>query len=74
MKTIKLLVLVFAFVMFRQLMYVSHLETVRSVDKEYAEAPSGRAAGFYLAGSMLIGTLLFPLLPRVPPCSLKATW
>ncbi|HYC62580.1 MAG TPA: transglutaminaseTgpA domain-containing protein [Thermoanaerobaculia bacterium] len=58
-------VLMFAFVMFRQLMYASHLETVRSVDREYAEAPSGRAAGFYLAGSMLIGALLFPLLPRV---------
>lgn len=64
-------VLLFAFVMFRQLIYVSHLETVRSLEtsqstaREYAEAPSGRAAGFYLAGSMLIGTLLFPLLPRV---------
>ncbi len=58
-------VLLFAFVMFRQLMYVSHLETVRSVEHEYAEAPSGRAAGFYLAGSMAIGAMLFPLLPRV---------
>ncbi|MFL6245493.1 MAG: DUF3488 and DUF4129 domain-containing transglutaminase family protein [Thermoanaerobaculia bacterium] len=58
-------VLLFAFVMFRQLMYVSHLETVRSVEQPYAEAPSGRAAGFYLAGSMLIGAMLFPLLPRV---------
>jgi transglutaminase-like putative cysteine protease len=58
-------VLLFAFVMFRQLMYVSHLETVRSVEQPYAEAPSGRAAGFYLAGSMVIGAMLFPLLPRV---------
>lgn len=63
-------VLLFAFVMFRQLMYVSHLETARSLEAEatprdYAEAPSGRAAGFYLVGSMLIGALLFPLLPRV---------
>lgn len=58
-------VLLFAFVMFRQLMYVSHLETARSVEHEYSEAPSGRAAGFYLAGSMAIGALLFPLLPRV---------
>lgn len=63
--TIVPFVLLFAFVMFRQLMYVSHLETVRSVDRTYAEAPSGRAAGFYLAGSMLIGAMLFPLLPRV---------
>lgn len=58
-------VLLFAFVMFRQLMYVSHLETVRSVEHDYAESPSGRAAGFYLAGSIAIGALLFPLLPRV---------
>lgn len=63
-------VLLFAFVMFRQLMYVSHLETVRSLisqttTHEYAEAPSGRAAGFYLAGSMAIGAMLFPVLPRV---------
>ncbi|HEV7768845.1 MAG TPA: DUF3488 and transglutaminase-like domain-containing protein [Thermoanaerobaculia bacterium] len=63
--TVMPFVLVFAFVMFRQLMYVSHLETARSVEHEYAEAPSGRAAGFYLVGSMLIGALLFPLLPRV---------
>jgi transglutaminase-like putative cysteine protease len=67
--TIVPFVLAFAFVMFRQLMYVSHLETVRSLApdyaREYAEAPSGKAAGFYLAGSMLIGALLFPLLPRV---------
>jgi transglutaminase-like putative cysteine protease len=63
-------VLLFAFLMFRQLMYVSHLETARSLDaesmaREYGGAPSGRAAGFYLAGSILIGTVLFPLLPRV---------
>jgi transglutaminase-like putative cysteine protease len=63
--TIVLFVLAFAFVMFRQLMYISHLETVRSVESEYAEAASGRAAGFYLVGSMLIGAMLFPLLPRV---------
>jgi transglutaminase-like putative cysteine protease len=63
--TVVLFVVAFAFVMFRQLMYVSHLETVRLVEREYAEAPSGKAAGFYLAGSMLIGAMLFPLLPRV---------
>lgn len=63
--TVVLFVVVFAFVMFRQLMYVSHLETVRSVEREYAETPSGRAAGFYLAGSVIIGILLFPLLPRL---------
>lgn len=63
--TILPFVIVFAFLAFRQLMYVSHIETVRALGHEYAEPPSGRAAMFYLAGSMAIGALLFPLLPRV---------
>lgn len=63
--TVVLFVLAFAFLMFRQLMYVSHLETVRAMNAQYAESPSGRAAFFYLAGAMLIGALLFPMLPRV---------
>jgi transglutaminase-like putative cysteine protease len=71
--TIVLYVLVFAFVAFRQLMYVSHMETVRSIapltaterPAEYGEAPSTRAAGFYLCGTAMIGALLFPVLPRV---------
>jgi transglutaminase-like putative cysteine protease len=58
-------VLLFALLMFRQLMYVSHVETVRSIGATYSEPPSGRAAMFYLAGAMAIGGLLFPLLPRV---------
>lgn len=58
-------VVVFAYLTFRQLMYTSHLETVRSVERPYDEAPSGRAAVFYLGGAVLIGVLLFPLLPRV---------
>jgi transglutaminase-like putative cysteine protease len=63
--TIVLFVVVFAFLMFRQLMYVSHLESVRSIDRVYAESPSSRAAGFYLGGAIAIGALLFPTLPRV---------
>ncbi|HYO76726.1 MAG TPA: transglutaminase domain-containing protein, partial [Thermoanaerobaculia bacterium] len=63
--TVVVFVVIFALVMFRQFMYVSHLETVRSIGANYAEPPSGRAATFYLAGSMVIGALLFPLLPRV---------
>jgi len=63
--TIVLYVLLFAFIAFRQLMYVSHVETVRSIGQEYAEAPSTRAAGFYLCGTAMIGALLFPVLPRV---------
>jgi transglutaminase-like putative cysteine protease len=63
--SIVLFVIAFAFVMFRQLMYVSHLETTRALGRPYDEAASGRAALFYLAGATLIGALLFPLLPRV---------
>lgn len=58
-------VLLFAFFMFRQLMYVSHLEATRSIEHRYEEAASGRAAGFYLAGAVVIGAVLFPILPRV---------
>ncbi|HKR64522.1 MAG TPA: transglutaminaseTgpA domain-containing protein [Thermoanaerobaculia bacterium] len=58
-------VLAFGFLMLRQLMHVSHVETVRSLDRAYAELPSSRAASFYLAGAMGIGAALFPLLPRV---------
>jgi protein-glutamine gamma-glutamyltransferase len=63
--TIVLFVIAFAFAMFRQLMYVSHAETARSIGREYADVPSGRAAAFYLCGATLIGVVLFPLLPRV---------
>lgn len=63
--TIVLFVAAFAFLMFRQLIYISHIESVRSVELVYAEAPSGRAAGFYVVGAALIGAMLFPLLPRV---------
>lgn len=63
--TILLFVVGFAFLMLRQLMYVSHLETVRSLEKPYAEAPSARTAAFYLAGAVAIGAVIFPMLPRV---------
>lgn len=63
--TIVLFVIAFAFLMFRQLMYVSHIETVRSIEHVYAEPPSARSAGFYLAGAIAIGAVLFPMLPRV---------
>lgn len=63
--TVVIFVVAFAFLMFRQLMYVSHLETVRTIDHTYAESPSGLAATFYLAGAIAIGAILFPMLPRV---------
>lgn len=63
--TIVLFVVAFAFGMFRQLMYVSHMESVQSVGREYAAPASGHAALFYVAGAALLGSLLFPFLPRV---------
>ena len=63
--TIVPFIVVFAFFVFRQLMHVSHEETARSLGREYAEPRSGRAAAFYLAGAIVIGALLFPLLPRL---------
>ncbi|HEX6160135.1 MAG TPA: transglutaminase domain-containing protein [Thermoanaerobaculia bacterium] len=63
--TIVLFVVVFAWFMFRQMMYVSHMETVRALGRQYDQAPSGRSATFYLAGATLIGSLMFPILPRV---------
>jgi transglutaminase-like putative cysteine protease len=58
-------VVAFTFLMFREMIYVSHMETVRSIQHKYALAPVSRAAVFYLAGTTLLGGLLFPLLPRL---------
>ena len=63
--TIVLFVAAFALLMFRQLMYVSHMETVRSLELPYSEPPATRAAFFYLGAAAVIATMLFPLLPRV---------
>ncbi|HET7710803.1 MAG TPA: transglutaminaseTgpA domain-containing protein [Thermoanaerobaculia bacterium] len=63
--TVMLFVIAFAFLFFRELMHLSHLETVATVRREYPEAPSARPAAFYLCGTTLVGILLFPLLPRV---------
>ncbi len=63
--TIILFVVVFCFAMFRQMIYVSHMETIRSIGRDYSLAPASRAAAFYLAGTTLIGAVLFPMLPRV---------
>ncbi len=63
--SIVLFVLVFGFLMFRQMIYVSHIETIRSIGANYQLAPASRAAGFYLTGTALLGAFLFPVLPRV---------
>ena len=62
---IVLFIVAFAFLVFRQLMDASHVESVESIDMPFETRPSGRAALFYVAGATLIGAALFPLLPRV---------
>jgi protein-glutamine gamma-glutamyltransferase len=60
-------VIVFGFMIFRQLIAISHLESVAAADaRPEAGAPAlGRAAGFYVAATTAFGMALFPLLPRV---------
>jgi len=53
--TIILFILAFAFLIFRQLMHISQLETARMLGREYAEPPSARAALFYVCGALVIG-------------------
>jgi transglutaminase-like putative cysteine protease len=62
---IVLFVAAFTFLMFRQLMHLSHMETVQALGRDSDERPSARAAAFYLCGTTLVGALLFPVLPRV---------
>ena len=63
--SIILFVLLFGFFMFRQMLYVSHMETIRAIGQPYALAPVTKSAGFYIVGAALIGAMLFPLLPRL---------
>ena len=59
-------VVVFAFFLLRQLIHISHLDSLQAATtKPVVEPPSGRAAAFYVAGTTVIGVLLFPMLPRV---------
>jgi protein-glutamine gamma-glutamyltransferase len=63
--SIVLFVLAFGIFMFRQMFHISHMETMRSLNRPYASAPASRSATFYLFGTALIGALLFPILPRL---------
>jgi hypothetical protein len=62
-------IVVFGFLLLRQLIHLSHEETVAmartTIDSATAEPPSGRAASFYVIGALAIGTCLFPFMPRV---------
>lgn len=58
-------VVVFAFLLFRQLIQVSHLDSVEVAQVAAQPPPSNRAAAFYVTGTTMIGVMLFPMLPRV---------
>ena len=58
-------VIAFAFLLFRQLIHLSHRDSVEMLGIAAAEPPSTRAAAFYVCGTTAIGILLFPMLPRV---------
>jgi protein-glutamine gamma-glutamyltransferase len=58
-------VILFAFLLFRQLIHLSHSVSAQAAAARATDVPAARAAGFYVCGTTLIGILLFPLLPRV---------
>src|SRR5207245_10804293 len=58
-------VIAFAFLLFRQLIHLSHRDSVEQAGATVEEPPSKRAAAFYVCGTTAIGMLLFPILPRV---------
>ena len=58
-------VILFGFLLLRQLMHLSHDETAMMTGTPALEPPSGRAASFYVFGALVIGAFLFPLLPRI---------
>ncbi|HEX3577882.1 MAG TPA: transglutaminaseTgpA domain-containing protein [Thermoanaerobaculia bacterium] len=62
---ILLFIVIFGFLLLRQLMHLSHEETIAMTGTPVAEAPSVRAASFYVIGALAIGACLFPFMPRI---------
>src|SRR3954452_19714504 len=58
-------IIIFGFLLLRQLMHLSHEETVGMTGTTIAEPPSGRAASFYVFGALAIGSCRFPFMPRI---------
>jgi protein-glutamine gamma-glutamyltransferase len=58
-------VIAFAFLLFRELIHLSHRNSVEQAGAVSEEPPATRAAVFYVCGTTAIGILLFPMLPRV---------
>jgi len=63
--TVVFFIVIFVFLSFRELMLLSHFETEQLVDKQTSMVPTGRAAALYLVSTVIAGSLLFPLLPRI---------
>jgi hypothetical protein len=63
--SIILFVIAFAFLAFRQMMYMSERASADSVGRADIDPPSNRAAAFYVCGTAAVALVLFPLLPRV---------
>ena len=58
-------IVIFAFLMFRQLIQVSHAATVLQIAGREKETPSNRPAIFYVVVSAIIAIVMFPFLPRI---------
>jgi transglutaminase-like putative cysteine protease len=58
-------VILFGFLMLRQLMNLSHDETISMTGSRTPAPPSSRAATFYVCGALAFGVFFFPFLPRV---------
>jgi protein-glutamine gamma-glutamyltransferase len=63
--TILLYVIAFAFLIYRQLIYASHVDSLVSIGMPASPQPAGRAAGFYVGATSMLAVSLFPMLPRV---------
>ncbi len=66
-------IVVFAFMMFRQLIQVSHASSVALIDVKELETPANRPAIFYLVSTALIAIVMFPFLPRVGTPMIRGT-
>jgi transglutaminase-like putative cysteine protease len=63
--TIVFFLVVFAALAYRELVSLSHEETLRLVGKENDERPPSRVAAAYVLPMVLLAALLFPFLPRL---------
>ncbi|HUF17668.1 MAG TPA: DUF3488 and transglutaminase-like domain-containing protein [Thermoanaerobaculia bacterium] len=63
--SIVVFIVIFAFMMFRQLIQVSHAASVAQVGVKELETPASRPAIFYLVVTGVIAIVMFPFLPRV---------